>query len=187
VTPSETSHTAQNRQATVDKCDCPEQVVSQKTFKATFTALNHKEEYFPMISRSEPQAFFGLAPAPVRPTALARAPPTSSIHIQKSSPAKNALPTYVRDTLNRGREDFYDASSNGGREFMDVVEPHPGPSTQTLVTGSESDPDGRGDNVLSRTASPANPPQVRRRPMTIRVQVRNYFKPAFSLYDNDSF
>ncbi len=190
ASPWETSHIAQNGQATVDKCDCPEQVVSQKTFKATFTGLNHKEEYFPMISRSEPQAFFGLAPAAVRPTVLVRAPPTRPIHIRRSSPAKNALPTYqqyVRDTLNGGHENLYDASSNGGREFMDVDTPRPSPSTQTLVTESESDIDGRGDNVQSRSASPANPPQVRRRPVTIPVRVRNNSKLAFSLHGNDSF
>jgi hypothetical protein len=187
---SETSHTAQNGQSTVDKCGCPKQFVSQKAFKATFTGLSHQEEYFPMISRNEPQAFFGLASALVRPTALVTAPPTSPIHIQRSSPAKNALPTYqryVRDTLSRGHEDLYDASSNGGREFMDVDTPHLSPSTQTLVAESESDPDGRGGNVQSRSASPANPPQVRRRPVTIRIRVRNNSKLAFSLHGNDSF
>jgi hypothetical protein len=180
---SETSHTAQNGQAT-DRCDCPEQVVPRKTFKATFTRLDHNEKYFPMISRGEPQAFFGLAPAAVRPTALVRSPPASPIHIRRSSPAKNALSTnqqHGRDTLNGGQEDLYDASSNDGREFMDIDTPHPSPSTHTLVTESESDPDGRGDNVQSRSASPVNPPQVRRRPVTIRVRVRNNSKLAFNL------
>jgi hypothetical protein len=126
-----------------------------------------------MISRSEPQAFFGLAAAPVRPTALVRAPSTSPIRIRRSSPPKNALPTsqqYMRDTLNGGHEDLYDASSNGGREFMDVDMPHPSPSTHTLVTESESDPDGHGDNIQSRSASPINLPQVRRRLVTIGVR-----------------
>lgn len=179
----ETSHTAQNGQATVDKCDCPEQVVPRKAFKATFTGLKHKEKYFPMISRSEPQAFFGLAPAAVRPTGLVRAPPASPTHI-RTSPAENALPTnqqHLRDTLNGGNEGLYDASSNGGREFMDVDMPHPSPSTHTLVIESESDPDGRDDIVQSRSASPVNPPQMRRRPVTIRVRVRNNSKLAFDL------
>jgi hypothetical protein len=175
ISQPETNHAAQESPVTFDKCNCPVKFVSLKTFKATFIGLDHEEEYFPMISRCEPQAFFGLAPAPVRPTALVRAPPTSPIHIRRSSPVERVLPAYqqyVRNTLNGGHEDLYDASSNVGNEFMDVNTPHLSPSTQTIVTESESSPDRRGGNVESRTASP---PQVRR-PVTIRVLVRNNSK-----------
>ena len=50
-------------------CGCPEQVVPQKDFRALFQELKLDEEYFPMVSRKESRAFFGLPPKQVRPNA----------------------------------------------------------------------------------------------------------------------
>ena len=54
------------------ECGCPEQLVSQKDSKTTFRSLDYDEEYFPMISRTHAQAFYGvrLSPKGIRPTAL---------------------------------------------------------------------------------------------------------------------
>ncbi|KAH0569248.1 hypothetical protein GP486_000004 [Trichoglossum hirsutum] len=126
-----------------------EQVVSQTTCRATFSGLNPEEEYFPMISRNKPQAFFSLAPTPVRPT--------RSTHIRKSLPARDAPPTRrrdVQDSSSGGRENLYDTLSDGGGEFTDVDMLLSSHSTQTPVTGS------RGDGVRSNTLSPTNPPQI---------------------------
>jgi hypothetical protein len=49
------------------KCNCPEQVVSQRLFKATFKGLDCRKRYFPMVSRTDAQAFFGLPPKGVLP------------------------------------------------------------------------------------------------------------------------
>jgi hypothetical protein len=55
------------------ECDCPEQIVSQKDCNAIFSNLSHDEEYFPMVARTEPEAFFGTPPPPppkeIRPKA----------------------------------------------------------------------------------------------------------------------
>ncbi|PVH72999.1 hypothetical protein DL98DRAFT_576490 [Cadophora sp. DSE1049] len=48
-------------------CGCPEKVVSQKDFSVTFCGLNSHEAYFPMVSRDDVQAFFGLAPKSLKP------------------------------------------------------------------------------------------------------------------------
>ncbi|KAI9781879.1 MAG: hypothetical protein M1839_005673 [Geoglossum umbratile] len=147
--PSQTGETTQDRQATIDKCDCLEQVISQTACKTTFSGLNPEEEYFPMISRNKPRAFFSLAPTPVRPTR-----PT---HIRKSLPARDAPRTRrrdVQDSSSGGRENLYDTLSDGGGEFTDVDMLLSSHSTQTPVTGS------RGDGVRSNTLSPTNPPQI---------------------------
>jgi hypothetical protein len=44
----------------IAKCGCPEQIVSQKDCNTIFSGLSHEEEYFPMVARTEPEAFFGI-------------------------------------------------------------------------------------------------------------------------------
>lgn len=62
-------------------CGCPEQVVSHQESRTIFYGLNHEEEYFPMVSRPLPLAFFGLPPPALRPRALEKivsiTPPSS--------------------------------------------------------------------------------------------------------------
>ncbi|KAH7377556.1 hypothetical protein BKA64DRAFT_254172 [Cadophora sp. MPI-SDFR-AT-0126] len=48
-------------------CGCPTKVVSRKDSRVTFCGLNLDEAYFPMVSRNEFQAFFGLAPKSLKP------------------------------------------------------------------------------------------------------------------------
>ena len=49
------------------KCGCPEKVVSQKDFSVTFGSLDFDEVYFPMVSRNDDQAIFGLPPKGLKP------------------------------------------------------------------------------------------------------------------------
>jgi hypothetical protein len=59
-------------------CNCPEKIVSQKGFKAVFKGLDPQEEYFPMVSRTDAKAFFGLPPKSLRPNAPDATMPTRS-------------------------------------------------------------------------------------------------------------
>ena len=57
----------------VAECSCPQRVVSRKASSVTFHQLDHREEYFPMVARTDARAFFGLPPKALRPS-----PPTSN-------------------------------------------------------------------------------------------------------------
>lgn len=50
-----------------DTCGCPLKIVSRRNFQALFQGLDDKETYFPMVSRAEHRAFFGLAPGSISP------------------------------------------------------------------------------------------------------------------------
>ncbi|CZR65095.1 uncharacterized protein PAC_14995 [Phialocephala subalpina] len=94
----------------ITNCGCPKIIVDQRDHKATFAGLDAEEEYFPMISRTEFQSFFGLAPSAVRPLApLAVASPTT-MHVGPFSPARHA----ARSPLlgNDGIQDDGDSSSD---------------------------------------------------------------------------
>ncbi|CZR65094.1 uncharacterized protein PAC_14994 [Phialocephala subalpina] len=54
-------------QQSEDTCGCPVKIVSRKDFQAVFQTLDPKETYFPMVSRAEHRAFFGLPPASISP------------------------------------------------------------------------------------------------------------------------
>jgi len=64
--PGSSSHPLE---ATNASCGCARQVASQSDTKATFSDLDHREEYFPMIARTRDKSFFGIPPAPVAPEA----------------------------------------------------------------------------------------------------------------------
>jgi hypothetical protein len=53
----------------LSECGCPEQVVMLKDSTAVFQGLSHEEEYFPMVARTDSQAFFALPPKALRPSA----------------------------------------------------------------------------------------------------------------------
>ncbi|KAK5573048.1 hypothetical protein LTR43_001707 [Exophiala xenobiotica] len=48
-------------------CGCPVQTIPGNKFEALFHGLDHREDYFPMVSRFEDNAFFGRPPASARP------------------------------------------------------------------------------------------------------------------------
>ncbi len=56
----------------IASCGCPEQIVSQKESRTVFRDLILEQEYFPMVSRKDAQAFFGLPPQRLRPKAPER-------------------------------------------------------------------------------------------------------------------
>jgi hypothetical protein len=124
--------------------------------KATFTGLSREEEYFPMISRNEPQAFFGLAPAAVRPKE-----PT---HLRESLPARDTPPMHrggAKDNSREDREDLYNSPSDSGGEFMDVDRPHSSPSTRAPVARARRNLSKRGDDGRPRSLSATNSPEVK--------------------------
>ncbi|OQV00919.1 hypothetical protein CLAIMM_06354 [Cladophialophora immunda] len=47
-----------------DLCNCPTQTVSQAHSEVVFDGLDPSEQYFPMVSRAETPAFYGLPPSP---------------------------------------------------------------------------------------------------------------------------
>lgn len=51
-------------------CDCPTQIVSRTLSRAVFTGLDHNEQYFPMVARSDHSSFFATPPFPVAPLAF---------------------------------------------------------------------------------------------------------------------
>ncbi len=85
----------QQRRTTV-VCGCPVQAVPGNKFEAVFRGLDHREDYFPMVSRFEDKAFFGRPPAPVRPTesdiVLSNSSmPTPSLDLERlSTPASDS-------------------------------------------------------------------------------------------------
>jgi hypothetical protein len=40
-----------------ERCGCPSKTVLRKEFRVLFTDLDNTEEYFPMVSREDPEAF----------------------------------------------------------------------------------------------------------------------------------
>ncbi|KAI9773653.1 MAG: hypothetical protein M1840_006927 [Geoglossum simile] len=154
ASPSQTDRATQDRQITVSTCGCPEQVVSQMAWNATFTGLSHEEEYFPMISRNEPQAFFGMAPVAVRPT--------GTTHIQASLAIKytpSIRQHDIQDGFNEGYEDLYNTPSNSDSDFIDVDMLHASPSTRAPAARTRRKPSKRNASVRSRTLVSTNPSQ----------------------------
>jgi hypothetical protein len=48
-------------------CGCPVQTIPGNKFEAVFDGLDHREDYFPMVSQFEDKAFFARPPASARP------------------------------------------------------------------------------------------------------------------------
>jgi hypothetical protein len=52
----------------ISKCGCPEKLVFLKDSEIVFYDLDQRESYFPMVSTIDPNAFFALPPASIKPT-----------------------------------------------------------------------------------------------------------------------
>jgi hypothetical protein len=95
------------------KCNCPEKIVSQKDFKALFKELDPQEEYFPMVSRTDANAFFGLPPKSVRPNA-----PDVTIPIRSGSRENENTPRIGDSSANYRRPFVVDDKDDDG--FIEV-------------------------------------------------------------------
>jgi hypothetical protein len=140
-------------------------VVPQKDWKFTFPGLDPQEEYFPMISREDPQAFFGLAPKSLRP----RAPLSIPLSIQtrvgqsvNSALRRNSPPNVKIDNGN-----LYDADSSDG-EIMQLDSPIPRPSSRSSVGSPENQTNDILRNTPSGTIAPYRA-QMREELLDLRV------------------
>ncbi|CZT07834.1 uncharacterized protein RCO7_10885 [Rhynchosporium graminicola] len=134
-------------------CQCPQKIVSQKDFGANFDDLDHKQHYFPMVSRNDCNAFFGLAPESLSPIAI-------SIGIKP----ENSSPTTPRSRGVRSHERSSDGSdsSNLRNQYGDLGNENespsnsiPNPSASRSITQSYSN--GLLSSGISRRyASPGN-------------------------------
>lgn len=143
--------------------------MSLKDWRAVFHGLNHEEEYFPMVARTDVQAFFALPPNPIRPKA-------SGVNLPQTftSPAR---PTehedYVLDVQNRGFEDLYDDSEDEDESKMDYDAPLEDSSRRTSISDSESDITRLGGTVGAVFESPASSPKTRSPEDGLSQPVRN--------------
>jgi len=130
-------------------CGCPSKSVPLKDIMVVFEGLDHDEEYFPMVSAADNQAFYSLPPPPVRPAApLPESRGSSRASFEPSSPEqlspltqKSSLPylsppeTQKKDCSCLGNDfdqDIYDDQDNydddddgnfGGTTYSDVNSP----------------------------------------------------------------
>ena len=131
-------------------CNCPTRIVSQKEFKATFTRLNHEEDYFPMVSRTDPQAFYGLPPKGLRPKAPHVTPSSRSAIAHRpvfNTDSRKAKGISDDDDShwNGGRhENIYDASSSDEAD-MSNDPPARCPSTQSSLSDNDRSSDRIGN------------------------------------------
>jgi hypothetical protein len=146
-------------------CGCPSVSVPQRDLKATFAGLDHQEEYFPMISREDPQAFFGQAPESIQP----RAPVPTPLRIQTGfgSLVNNDLEgnSSAKVEINNGNLYDFDSSDD---EIMQMDSPIPRPSSQSSAGGPENQAGDAPRNTPSHQFTPLRN-QMREELHTLRV------------------
>jgi hypothetical protein len=122
-------------------CGCPEKVVLQKDSRAIFDNLEH-DDYFPMIARTQYQAFYGLPPKALQPTHLQVIHPKTSTGISSSISATSAPHNshnhacYINDTGDvESDASFGDTILEDAFTDMDSTTSHK--SIQSSLTGAE--------------------------------------------------
>ncbi|KAE9373626.1 hypothetical protein N431DRAFT_338191 [Stipitochalara longipes BDJ] len=146
-------------------CGCPSMVVPQKDLKATFMGLDHRQEYFPMIAREDPQAFFGLAPRSLRPRAPLPVP--LSIQTRVEQPGNNNRRRNSPPKADIDHGDLYDADSPG-EEIMQLDSPTPRPFSQSSASGPDNSTGDVPRDTPSRQFTPHRT-QMREELQNLRV------------------
>ncbi|KAK0130027.1 hypothetical protein ONS96_000565 [Cadophora gregata f. sp. sojae] len=142
---------------TCSPCGCPEKVVSQKDFGATFSRLNLDEAYFPMIARNDFQAFFGLPPRSLKPQTIQVPVNESRTRIvcaaRRRTPTRASVDTKDDFTVS-GMGDLYGVSDDdeSSIDAMHCHSPSPRPSHRNLVNNS-----GLSPRPLHRSVTPVAP------------------------------
>jgi hypothetical protein len=159
------------------KCDCQEKVVSRKHFKAIFEGLDPEEHYFPMVSRTDPQAFFGHPPQSVRPKVWDRIIPTRSAVLEnKSTPRFGTSNSNYRPPSAYDEEDEDDFVDVGQNNHSDIYEALPAPRVRRQPKSESSG--SRFDTPAPTTGRyRSGPPPVNR---TFRVR----FNPVLLIIDD---
>ena len=158
----------------VSECGCPEQVVSRKNSNAIFRNLDHLAEYFPMVARTTPQAFFGRPPKAVRP----RSPPVrpqisisggSTFNLPtRPSPVATKHEAYVNGVLNDPHDDLYEDSNSAaaGRNGGAGTENYDGDGDDADQNDDDDDDDVEMDTPDNRSLSERSDSHTMRRVST---------------------
>ena len=164
----------------LSECGCPEQLVSLKESRAVFSGLNHEEEYFPMVSRTDIQAFFALPPKPLRPNA-----PVANLSDRSSliKTPMSSIPTIKPDENTGRRAPLQDGAFDGLYDMSDE-ENELGYGTthgrsrrsSWSVLGSNSAAGSRSED--SRFESPSSSPKSH----DYEDMVRTIFSSSMPLY-----
>ena len=137
-------------------CGCPEKVVSLKDSKAVFHGLDHEEKYFPMVARTDSQAFFA------RP-ANAVCPKAPDVDLPNKVPS---MPTFAFTTRSVNRGVCVRNSENGSFEniYNDLGKGESiryyGFPNQDSMSYSRSGITGLGEDISSRFESRASSPDT---------------------------
>jgi hypothetical protein len=147
------------------ECGCPEQIVSQKDCNAIFSNLSHDEEYFPMVARTEPEAFFGISPKEIRP----KAPEVIRSVITSGASNLGMLARALAAVRHRGPQRQISSENLGGGDTSNSDDddlsgdsPTKRPSRQSSLSCFESSP------TQSSSTSPATSPPQSSRPAQSR-------------------
>lgn len=120
----------------VADCGCPEKIVLLREGRVVFVGLNHEEEYFPMVARTDTQALFALPPKAMRPKPPDVFLPDRAVLTQ--GPARLAnVNDFDHDDQNGGFESSCDGSDEDSSS-MDLGEPLDGLSEKELLYGCEA-------------------------------------------------
>lgn len=139
--------------------------------KITFKGLDHQQEYFPMIARDDPEAFFGLAPRSLRPTA----PPSPvqlivQTRVEARRPGRSNVRRQSPPKAEIDHGNLYDADSSDETNIQ-MDSPILRPSSQSSVSGQEN----RASDVLRDTPSRQLTPyrtQMREELQNLKVSYR---------------
>jgi hypothetical protein len=115
----------------MESCGCPCEVISMRDCRVTFRDLDHKEKYFPMVSRAGIDTFFGVPAAPLSPDR------PGSVRCKVT--VRSARPVIVDDSPPLLPEDLSPETS-GSRTTRDSVDSDSDPSSRDLpISGNLSD------------------------------------------------
>ena len=147
----------------IAECGCPRRIVSRKDSSVTFHHLDHKEEYFPMVARTDARAFFGLPPKALRPRPPADNNP-ETVTGRSISNLQTRPPLSVSPFSGKGEAGMYGAINNDHRSLYDASDSeHEGVDmTSHLLPTSVS---SSASNTL-RAKLPVNTASTHRRSIT---------------------
>jgi hypothetical protein len=156
------------------KCGCPEQIVSQKDCNAIFSNLSHDEMYFPMVARTEPEAFFGIPPKEVRPkapevvrSAIASGVSNLEILARASTAESHREPQRQISSESWGGGD----TSNSDDDDLNGDPPTKRPSSQSSLSSFGSNPT-QGSSTSPATSSPQSSRPAQSRPAQEIAQLK---------------
>jgi hypothetical protein len=137
-------------------CGCPEKVVSLKDSRAVFDGLDHQEKYFPMVARTDSQAFFAPPPNAVCPKAPDMDLPDRlpSTPIFTFTAQSESYEDGVCNSQNGGFANVYDDSDEGESIWYNDF------PKEGSMSNSGSDITRFGEAICSRSGSCVSSPNT---------------------------